>query len=100
MNRQERRAAERQAKKAPKGGRASSPAALHQAGVLHLQMGRPLDAQICCTQALSLDSKQVGALHLMGLLSLQVKQYDAAIEWIGRADTQEPGSGHLLGLAT
>src|SRR5579871_4818180 len=50
---------------------ATTPAALHDAGFKHLKEGRPLDAQVCCLQALSIQPEHADTLHLMGLLSLQ-----------------------------
>jgi tetratricopeptide (TPR) repeat protein len=76
----------------------ATPAALHELGLRHLQAGRPLDAQLCCEQALASDPHHVGSLHLMGLLSLQAKQYDHAIAWIARANRQDPKSQHLVSL--
>jgi tetratricopeptide (TPR) repeat protein len=99
MNRHERRVAARKAPAAAKGD-AGTPAALHEAGLGHLQAGRLLDAQVCCQQALALDPGHADTLQLMGLLSLQAKQYDAAIEWVGRADRADPKSDYLASLAT
>ena len=39
-------------------------------------------------------------LHLMGLLSLQAKQYDLAVEWIARAIRQDPKPEYLASLGT
>ena len=36
----------------------------------------------------------------MGLLSLQAKQYDAAIEWVGRANRADPKTDYLAGLGS
>ncbi len=36
----------------------------------------------------------------MGLLSLQAKQYDAAIEWVGRANQADPKTDYLAGLGS
>jgi len=99
MNRRERRVAARKAPAASKGD-AGTPAALHQAGLGHLRAGRPLDAQICCQRALALDAGHADTLHLMGLLSLHAKQYDAAIEWVGRANRADPNTDYLAGLGT
>jgi len=100
MNRHERRAAARKSKAAPNdaGGRAT--AALYEAGLGHLQAGRHLDAQMCCQRALALDAGHADTLHLMGLLSLHAKQYDAAIEWIDRANRADPKMDYLAGLGT
>jgi len=99
MNRHERRAAAREAKKAPSGSGASNSARLCEFGRQHLQAGRLLDAQLCCRQALAADPDFAEALHLMGLVSLQGGQFDHAIEWIARADRQAPGADYLLTLA-
>jgi tetratricopeptide (TPR) repeat protein len=63
-----------------------------------MQAGRALDAQLCCERALASDPHHVGSLHLMGLLGLQAKQYDHAIEWIARANRQDPKGQHLVSL--
>jgi tetratricopeptide (TPR) repeat protein len=65
-----------------------------------MRAGKYLDAQICCQQALAIDSNHAGTLHLMGLLSLQAKQYDHAVEWIARAIRQEPNPLYLSSLGT
>jgi tetratricopeptide (TPR) repeat protein len=101
MNRHERRAAAHHDSKASKPGRASDAAAFYQAGLKHQQAGRYLDAQVSCEQALSADPNHVDALHLMGLLALQARQFDHAIEWIARANAQDPSTDYLysVGLA-
>ena len=72
--------------------------ALHELGLRHMQTGHHLDAQFCCEQALAIDPLHVDSLHLMGLLSLQAKKYDHAIEWIARANRQNPKAEYLVGL--
>src|SRR5262245_56434047 len=79
---------------------ASSVAVLHEAAVQHMRAGRHLDAQLCCRRILELDAGHVDTLHLMGLLSLQARQYDAAIEWVGRANQKGPKADYLLSLGT
>ena len=91
MSRRERRAAAR----GP-----STPAELHEAGLRHLRAGRHLDAQICCQQALAADANYADTLHLMGLLSLDAKQYDHAVEWLARAIRQAPKPEYLFSLGT
>jgi tetratricopeptide (TPR) repeat protein len=59
---------------------------------------RYLDAQMCCRQALAMDAGHAGALHLMGLLSLQAKCYDQAVEWMTGAIQQDPKPEFLLSL--
>jgi tetratricopeptide (TPR) repeat protein len=80
---------------------AATPAALFEAGLSHLQEGRPLDAQICCRQALAIDADHADTLHLMGLLSLQGGQHDHAVEWLTRAIRKDPRTDYLstLGVA-
>src|SRR5689334_2789829 len=63
-----------------------------------MQEGRPLEAQLCCLQALAADPQHAESLHLMGLLSLQAGQYDHAIEWIARANQQDIATDYLLSL--
>lgn len=99
MNHHERRVAARKPPAASKGG-AGTPAALHEAGLGHFRAGRNLDAQICCQQALALDAGHADTLQLMGLLSLQAKQYDAAIEWVDRANWADPNTDYLASLGT
>jgi len=65
-----------------------------------MQAGRPLEAQLCCRQALAVDPNHTDSLHLMGLLSLQARQYDHAIAWIARANQQDPGTDYLFSLGT
>ena len=104
MNRHERRAAASKSKdaadkSASNDGRASSLVTLHATAVQHMQAGRHLDAQLCCQRILELDAGRVDTLHLMGLLSLHARQYDAAIEWVGRANLGDPKADYLLSLA-
>jgi tetratricopeptide (TPR) repeat protein len=63
-----------------------------------MQAGRHLDAQLCCEQALAIDPLHIDCLQLMGLLCLQARQYDHAIEWIARANRQDPKGQHLVSL--
>ncbi len=77
-----------------------TPSALYEAGLEHMQAGRPLDAQLCCQQALAADPHHTDSLHLMGLLCLQARQFDHAIAWIARANQQDLKTDYLLSLAT
>jgi tetratricopeptide (TPR) repeat protein len=99
MNRRERRVAARENKKARGSAGVQTAAALCEAGHLHMQAGRHRDAQLCCRQALAADPHHAGALHLMGLLSLQAGQYDHAITWTGRANEQDVRTDYLRSLA-
>jgi len=65
-----------------------------------MRAGRYLDAQVCCQQALDADSSHADSLHLMGLLSLHTKQYDAAVEWLARAIRQVPKPEYISSLGT
>jgi len=65
-----------------------------------MQAGRHLEAQLCCRNALAVDPNHRDSLHLMGMLCLQARQYDHAIEWIARANQQDVKSDYLFGLAT
>jgi tetratricopeptide (TPR) repeat protein len=82
------------------GPEAGTPAALYEAGLCHMLAGRHLDAQLCCRQALALNADHADALHLMGLLSFQMEQYDRAVEWMARAIRQNPKPDYLSNLAT
>jgi tetratricopeptide (TPR) repeat protein len=77
---------------------APTPATLYEAGLAHLHAGRHLDAQICCQQALAIDAEHADTLQLMGLLSLQARQYDHAVEWLSRAIRQSPRTEYLSTL--
>jgi tetratricopeptide (TPR) repeat protein len=100
MSRRERRAAARTPQKNSNGSGARTPAALFEAGVRHMRAGQNLDAQVCCQQALAADPNHTNTLHLMGLLALQAKQYDHAVEWISRAIRQNPNPIYLWSLGT
>jgi tetratricopeptide (TPR) repeat protein len=79
---------------------AAAPAQLYEAGFDHMCAGRSLEAQLCCQQALALDPDHADTLHLMGLISLQARQYDHAVEWISRAIRREPKPAYLASLGT
>jgi tetratricopeptide (TPR) repeat protein len=79
---------------------ALAPSAFYEAGRRHMQEGRPLEAQLCCRQALAADPHHADSLHLMGLLALQARQYDHAIEWIARANQHDVNADYLLSLGT
>lgn len=91
-------AAARETEKAATSPDGASPSALHKLALGHLQAGRQLDAQLCCERALALDPDYSDSLHLMGLLALQARQFDHAIEWLTRAGRQNPGSDDLVGV--
>jgi cytochrome c-type biogenesis protein CcmH/NrfG len=76
------------------------PGVLYEAGLRHLRAGAPLDAQLCCQQALAMDPDHADALHLMGLISLDANLHDLAVEWISRAIRQDPKPEYLTSLGT
>jgi tetratricopeptide (TPR) repeat protein len=82
------------------GSATARAAALHAAGIAHMQAGRYLEAQGCCERALAADPAHSDSLHLMGLLSLQAAQYDHAVEWIVRAIRLDPRAVYLASLGT
>ena len=84
----------------PSGPDTHTPAALYQTGLGHLRAGRNLDAQLCCQQSLAIDSAHADTLHLMGLLCLDAKQHDHALEWISHAIRQDPRPEYLTSLGT
>jgi tetratricopeptide (TPR) repeat protein len=65
-----------------------------------MRAGRYLDAQICCQQALALDSGHADTLHLLGLLARHAKQHDQAVEWISQAIRRDPKPAYLTSLGT
>jgi tetratricopeptide (TPR) repeat protein len=100
MNRRERRAAAKGSRSVLNTATAKTPVALCEAGLQHFRAGRLLDAQICFQQALAIDAEHADTHHLMGLLSLNAKQYDHAVEWISRAIRREPKAMYLTSLGT
>ena len=91
----------REGQAAPAKPRARSfgkPAVLYEAGVRHLRAGAPLDAQLCCQQALAMDPHHADTMHLMGLISHHANRHDLAVEWISRAIKQEPKPEYLTSL--
>ncbi|WP_426613190.1 tetratricopeptide repeat protein [Bradyrhizobium sp. McL0616] len=78
----------------------STPATFCEAGFAHFRDGRHLDARVCCQQALAIDAEHTDAQHLMGLLFLQAKQYDDALEWIVRAIQRAPKPEYLASFGT
>jgi tetratricopeptide (TPR) repeat protein len=100
MSRRDRREGAQISEKTSPGFAAASPAALHEAGVAHMQAGRYLEAQSCCERALAVDSGHADSLHLMGRLSFQAGQYDHAVEWIVRAIRFDPKADYLASLGT
>src|ERR1700743_1043400 len=97
MNRRERRAAGDKSRANPVAG-TETPSALYQAGLGHRQAGRPLDAQLCAQQALTIDANHADSMYLLGQLSFVPHKYDHALEWISRAIRQTPKPDYLASL--
>jgi tetratricopeptide (TPR) repeat protein len=99
MNRRERRA-----QKSKTDAKTDAPrldaGATCEAGHRHLQAGQSLEAQLCCQKLLATDRDHAGALHLMGLITLQAGQHDHALEWITRAILRDPHPDYLTSLGT
>jgi tetratricopeptide (TPR) repeat protein len=100
MNRQERRAAARKSGNAPKGPGAATPGSLYALGLAHLRNGQPIDAQVCCQQALAIDPVDADSLFLMGLLTLEAGNCDHAVNWFARALDQVVKVEYLVALGT
>ncbi|MBU6461899.1 MAG: tetratricopeptide repeat protein [Bradyrhizobium sp.] len=98
MSRRERRAAGQKSRTKPAIAEAYTPAALFQSATSHRQAGRPLDAQLCCQQALSIDPVHADSMHLLGQLSFDAGQYDHALEWFTRVIRQDPRPEFLSSL--
>ena len=99
MNRRERRVAAT-SQTGSSGIDASLSAALAEAGRNYLRSGQPLDAQLACRQALEIDPDHADALHLMGLIALQARQHEHAVEWIANAIRRNPKPEYLASLGT
>jgi Flp pilus assembly protein TadD len=63
--------------------------ALHQ-GIAHHQAGRLAEAERCYRQVLAVEPNHPDALHLLGVIAYQVKQWRPAVELISRADALRP----------
>jgi tetratricopeptide (TPR) repeat protein len=91
MNRRDRRAQKSKTE-------ALTPTAQCEAGHRHLQAGQTFEAQLCCERLLAADPNHAGSLHLMGLIALQSRQYDHALQWTARAIAQDPRPDYLASL--
>src|SRR5262249_4511909 len=98
MNRHERRASARKAGKASSGATAADT--LYTTGVVHMQAGRWMDAQLCCQEALAIEPHHPDTLHLMGPLALRARQDDHAAEWFAKAVGQSRKADYLSSLGT
>ena len=98
MNRRDAEAPDQSPADPGPGTDAATPAALHATGLVHLHAGRPLEAQLCCQEALAIDPGHADSLQLLGLIALQAQQYDHAVEWLTHAIRQEPKPESLSAL--
>jgi len=73
---------------------------LYNAATEHMRAGRYLDAQLCCQQVLAHDPGQADTLHLMGLVCINARQFDHALEWLAGAIRREPKPLFLTTLGT
>ncbi|MGY0570060.1 tetratricopeptide repeat protein [Bradyrhizobium sp. RDM12] len=78
----------------------STAAAFCEAGLAHFKDGRHLDARSCYQQALEIDAEHTDAQHLMGLLFLDARQYNDALQWIVGAIQRAPKPEYLASFAT
>src|SRR5260221_3831173 len=102
MNRHERRAQAKANGNAGKPAPAAQPLALLHAAVLKEAIaGRFLEALSLGQQALALDPDNADTMHLMGMVNLEAKQAEHAVEWTSRAIRKEPKPAYVttLGLA-
>jgi tetratricopeptide (TPR) repeat protein len=58
----------------------------------HLQARRLAEAELIYRQVLAVNPAHFDALHYLGVIALQVRKYDKAVETIGRAVEQNPAS--------
>lgn len=84
MNRQERRAAERQAKNNPATGARLAEQAFANAEQMR-QAGRNAEAETFCRQALAYDAAHGPSLNMLGLLSMSAGQLEHAANFFARA---------------
>lgn len=90
MNRQERRAAERQAKSDPAAGARLADQAFAGAEQMR-QAGRNAEAEQLCRQALVHDPRHARSLNMLGVLSLEAGRLDLAADFFGRAVAADGG---------
>jgi tetratricopeptide (TPR) repeat protein len=100
MNRRERRSVAKKTGITSAGSRAGTANSLHDSGRQHLRAGQLAEAEKCCRQALAVDAGHADSLYLTGLISVQRRQFDQAIEWIARAIKLEPKVEFLSTLGT
>ncbi len=94
MNRQERRAAERQAKTNPATGAKLADQAFANAEQMR-QAGRNAEAEAFCRQALVHDPRHAKSFNMLGVLNLEAGRLDVAADLFGRAVAAD-GSVHIF----
>src|SRR5262249_1170759 len=62
--------------------------------------GQLVEARRSCEQVLAVDPDHAETLHLLGLMSLNERQFDAAVEWMSRAIRIDPKPLYLASLGT
>jgi tetratricopeptide (TPR) repeat protein len=80
--------------------RSDMAALMCQAGLALMRVGNHADAERCCREALAQNPDHAATLHLMGLLSLEHRQYDQAVEWLSHAIRSDPKPLYLRSLGT
>jgi predicted O-linked N-acetylglucosamine transferase (SPINDLY family) len=88
MNRQERRAAERQAKSNPAGSARAADQAFANAEEMR-KAGRGAEAETWCRQALAHDAGHGPSLNMLGILSMNAGQLEQAANFFARAATAQ-----------
>src|SRR5207253_878673 len=68
----------------------TNPVSLLREATQHLQAGRLAEAEAIYRRILQADPRQPDALHYLGLVAGQVKQFDAAVNLIQQSLTVSP----------
>jgi tetratricopeptide (TPR) repeat protein len=71
---------------------------LHAATLQQLIGGRPLEALVCCQQALAIDPDNPETMNLIAIVYTEAKQFDHAAEWASRAIRTTPKPAYLTTL--
>src|SRR5690349_1381761 len=72
----------------------------YQICLRHLKTGELAQAEARCREGLAADASHAGLLHLMAGVALLNGDYDAAIQWAGRALTNEMKATYLATFGT
>jgi tetratricopeptide (TPR) repeat protein len=67
-----------------------------QAGLEHYEAGRLPEAQRSYQRALQLDPGQPDALHMLGIIALQLGEHELSLQMIARAIRGRPSDPHFL----